>query len=77
MSDIDFKMKNEKHLHLVSRAGSQRLIILRKSRRVFHDRFLLGRCFWGFVMPVVEYCSAVWCSAADTLLKLLDRVVSA
>ena len=31
---------------------------------------------WGFVMPVLEYCSAVWCSAADTHLKLLDRVVS-
>ena len=30
----------------------------------------------GFVLPVLEYCSAVWCSAADTHLKLLDRVVS-
>ena len=28
----------------------------------------------GFVLPVLEYCSAVWCSAADTHLKL-DRVV--
>ena len=37
---------------------------------------LLGRCFWGFVLPVLEYCSAVWCSAADTHLRLLDRVVS-
>ena len=27
-------------------------------------------------MPVLEYCSAVWCSAADTHLKLLDRAVS-
>ena len=27
-------------------------------------------------MPVLEYCSAVWCSAVDTHLKLLDRVVS-
>ena len=44
--------------------------------RVFHDRSLLGRCFRGFVLPVLEYCSAVWCSAADTHLKLLDRVVS-
>ena len=43
---------------------------------MFHDRALLGRCFWGFVMPVLEYCSAVWCSAADTHLKLLDRAVS-
>ena len=42
---------------------------------VFHDRLLLGRCFRGFVLPVLEYCSAVWCLAADTHLRLLDRVV--
>ena len=42
---------------------------------MFHDRSLLGRCFRGFVLPVLEYCSAVWCSAADTHLKLLDRAV--
>ena len=29
-----------------------------------------------FVLPVLEHCSAVWCSAADTHLKLLDRAVS-
>ena len=40
------------------------------------DRSLLGRCIRGFVLPVLEYCSAVWCSAADTHLKLLDRAVS-
>ena len=34
------------------------------------------RWFRGFVLPVLEYCSAVWCSAAaDTHLKLLDRAV--
>ena len=27
-------------------------------------------------MPVLEYCSAVWCSNADTHYRLLDRVVS-
>ena len=27
-------------------------------------------------LPVLEYCSAVWCSAADTHLKLHDRAVS-
>ena len=43
---------------------------------MFHDRSLLGRCFRGFVLPVLEYCSAVWCSAADAHLKLLDRAVS-
>ena len=34
------------------------------------------RCFRGFVVPVLEYCSAVWCSAADTYLRLRDRAVS-
>ena len=27
-------------------------------------------------LAVLEYCSALWCSAADTLLKLLDLVVN-
>ena len=66
----------EKHLRSVSRAASQILGILRKSWRVFHDRSPLGRWFRGFVLPVLEYCSVVWCSAADTHLKLLDRAVS-
>ena len=44
---FDSKMTFEKHLRSVSRAASQRLGILRKSWRVFHDRSLLGRCFRG------------------------------
>ena len=73
---FDSKLTFEKHLCSVSRAASQRLGILRKSWRVFHDKLLIWRCFWGFVLPDLEYCSAVWCSAADTHLKLLDSVVS-
>ena len=73
---FDSKMTFEKHLRSVSRAASERLGILKKSWRVFHDRSLLGRCFRGFVLPVLEYCSAVWCSAADTQFKLQDRAVS-
>ena len=73
---FDSKLTIEKHLCSVSRAASQRLSILRKSWLVFHDKLLIVRCFWGFVLPVLEYCSAVWCSAADTHLKLLDRIVS-
>ena len=30
----------------------------------------------GFCLTSFGYCSAVWCSAADTHLKLLDHVVS-
>ena len=73
---FDSKLTFEKHLRSVSRAASQRLGILRKSWLVFHDKLFIGRCFRGFVLPVLEYCSAVWCLAADTHLKLLDRVVS-
>ena len=39
------------------------------------DRFL-GDAFVFFFLPVLEYCSAVWCSAADTHLKLMDRAAS-
>ena len=48
---------------------------MRKSWQVFHDRSLLLRSFWSVVLSVLEYCSAVWCSAADSHLNLLDRVV--
>ena len=69
-------MAFEKDLRSVSRAASQRLGIFRMSWHVFCDRLLLGRCFRDFVLPVLEYCSAVWCSDADTHLKLLGRVVT-
>ena len=46
--DIDSKLTFEKHIRSVPRAASQRLGILRKSWRVYHDRLLIGRCFWGF-----------------------------
>ena len=49
--------------------------MLRKYFRVFHDRLLPGRCFPEIVLPVLEYCSAVWCSSANAHLKLLDCVV--
>ena len=63
---FDSKMTFEKHLRSVSRTASKLLGILRNSWLVFHDRLLLGRCFRGFVLPVLEYCSAVWCLVADT-----------
>ena len=56
---FDSKMTFEKHLRSVSRAASQRLGILRKPWRVFHDISLLGRCFRGFVLTVLEFCSSL------------------
>ena len=57
---FDSKMTFEKHLCLTSRAASQRRGIFRNSFHVFCDGSLLVRCFRGFVLPVLEYCSAVW-----------------
>ena len=62
---FDAKMTFEKNLRSVSSAAAQRLGIMRKSWQVFHDRSLPPRSFWSFDLPVLEYCSAVWCSAAD------------
>ena len=72
---FNYKLTFENRLRLVSWAVL-RLGILRKSWRVFHDRPLLDRCFRGFVLPVLEHSSEVWCSGADTHLKLLDRAFS-
>ena len=44
-------------------------------RQVFHDRPIILRCFQNFFLSVLDLCSAVWCSAADSHLKLLDKVV--
>ena len=70
------KLTFEKHLHSVSKAASQRLCIMRESWRAFHVRSLHLRCFWGFLLPISAYCSAVWCPAADTHLKIMDFVFS-
>ena len=72
---FDAKITVEKHLRSVSSVAAQKLGIMRKSWQVFHDRSLHLRSFRSFVLPVLEYRSAVWCSAADSHLKLLNRVV--
>ena len=63
---FDPPMTFEKHLLCVSRAAAQRLGITRMSWQVFHDRSLLLRSFGIFFLPVLEYCSGVWCSGAHS-----------
>ena len=43
---------------------------------VFRDVAIVAQFFWAFILPVLEYCSPVWMSAATSHLSLLDRVVS-
>ena len=51
---FDSKMNFEKHLRSVSSSASQRLCILTKSWRVFHDRSLLGVLSCQFWSPVLQ-----------------------
>ena len=66
---FDAKMTFEKHLRYVYSAAAQRLGIMRKSCQLFHDRSLILIFLWSFVLPVLEYCSGVWCYAADSHLS--------
>ena len=64
---IDSKLSFEKQV---------RVGILRKTMTVFRDVTVVAKCFWAFILPVLEYCSPVWMSAATSHLSLLNRVVS-
>ena len=70
---LDSKLTFEAHLRNVSRSISQKLGILRKSKKIYKDDSILRKCFFSFTLPHFEYCSAVWSSAADCHLRLLDR----
>ena len=65
----------EKHLRSVPRAEAQRLGVMKISWQLFHDQSLLLGSFWSFGLPILEYCLEVGCSAAESHLKLLHRVV--
>ena len=39
------------------------------------DPVLVSKYFWSFLLPVLEYFSPIWMSAADSHVRLLDRVV--
>ena len=56
--------------------ASSKLGIMRKALCLLNDPVFVLRCFWSFLLPVLEYCSPVWLSAAASHHGHLDRVVS-
>ena len=40
--------------------------------RIFVDTSVLLRCYFAFVLPILEYCSPVWGSAVECHLQLLE-----
>ena len=50
---------------------SPRIGIFGLEKRAFVDTFVLFHCHYAFVLPILEYCSPVWRSAAECHLQLL------
>ena len=73
---LDSKLTFEKQVRAIAATASMRVSILRKTMSVFRDVAIVAKCLWAFILPVLEYCSTVWMSAATSKLSLLDRVVS-
>ena len=73
---LDSKLSFEKQVRAIAASASMRVGILRKTMSVFRDVTVVAKCFWAFILPVLENCSPVWLSAATSHLSLLDRVVS-
>ena len=52
---------------------SRRVGILRKTMSILRDFAVLAKCFWAFILSVLEYSSPACMSAATSYLLLLDR----
>ena len=65
----------EVHVRSIVSRVSQRIFILRFVKRVFVETSVLLRCYYAFVLPIIEYCSQVWGSAAECHLQRLERQV--
>ena len=72
---IDTMLAFEKQVTPIAASASRRVGILRKAMSVFQDVAVVAKCFWAFILPVLEYCSPVWMPSATSHLLLLDCVV--
>ena len=62
---FDSRLTSEVHVRGIVSRVSQRIGILRLVKCVFVDTSVLFRCYYALVLPIVEYCSPVWGSAAE------------
>ena len=73
---FDPKLTFERHVKSVASSASQRIGLLRRAHSIFDSAEVLQHCFRSFMLPILEYASAVWCSAAVSHLAMLDRIVN-
>ena len=72
---LDSKLAFERQVRAIAFSTSRKVGIFGKTISVFRDVAVVAKCFWEFILPVLEYCFPVWMSAATSHLLLLDRVV--
>ena len=68
---LDCLLLFETHIRSVVASAPSRLGILSKTLDVFDDLVLDVRCFRSCPLPVLEYCSSIWFSAADCHLRFV------
>ena len=56
---LDSKLTFEKQVRAIAATASMRVGILRKTMSVFRDVAVVAKCFWAFILPVLEYCSLI------------------
>ena len=62
---FDSRLTFEDNMRGIVSRVSQRIGILRLVKRVFVNTSVLLRCYSAFVLPILEYCSPVYGSAAE------------
>ena len=69
---FDSRLTFEDHVRGIVSRVSKRISILRFMKRVVVDTSMLLRCYYAFVLIILEYCSPVWGSVAECHLQLLE-----
>jgi len=73
---FDSKLTFERHIRSVASSASQRIGLMRRAFKIFDSADVVQHCFRSFMLPILEYASVVWSSAAASHLALLDRIVN-
>ena len=73
--NLDSKLAFKKQVREIAASALRRVGILSKTMIVIRDVAVVAKCFWAFILPMLEYCSPILMSAATSHLSLVDRVV--
>ena len=57
---FDSKLTFEDYVRGIVSLVSQRIGILRLVKRIFVVTSVVLRCYFAFVLPILEFCSPVW-----------------